>query len=104
MTRAIADGLENFRRELESALTAALVRDDVDCEDNRRHARCAVTPGAKYARVDSGTSGKYMVDLVTGEIFGIKGYGRVHLGHRYGTLETVGEWDWGHYYAKRRAT
>ena len=42
-------------------------------------------------------SGFLMIDNATGEIFGIKGYGRVHKGHRYGTLATAGQWFWGEY-------
>lgn len=67
--------------------------------------RVEVTAGRKYVRVDVGPehnmSGKYMVDVETGIIYGIKGYGQVHKGHRYGTLETVDEWCWGGYTAQR---
>jgi hypothetical protein len=60
-----------------------------------------VVPGPKYTKVDIGPegnrSGKYMVDNATGVIYGIKGYGRVHKGHVYGTLDTVNDWYWGGY-------
>lgn len=70
--------------------------------ESRRNAACTVkvTAGKKFARVDVGTSGKYMVDLATGEIFGIKAYGVVHRGHRFGTLDTIQEWDWRGYHAR----
>lgn len=55
-------------------------------------------PGRKYAKVDVGTSGRFMVEVSTGNIFGIKGYGQVHKGHFYGTLDTISEWFWGEYY------
>ncbi len=58
-----------------------------------------VKPGRKFTKIDVGSSGKYMVDNETGEIYGIKGYGVVHRGHRYGALETVGQWYWGGYVA-----
>ena len=62
-----------------------------------------IVPGKKYVKVNVGfranMSGKYMIDIATGEIFGIKGYGQVHKGHRYGTLETVDQWNWGGYSA-----
>ena len=61
-----------------------------------------IIPGRKYIKVDVGSSGKYMVDTATGEIFGIKGYGQVHKGHRYGTLDTIHEWNWGGYTAFRK--
>lgn len=57
---------------------------------------------AKYARVDVGRSGRYMVELSTGNIFGIKGYGTIHRGHRYGNvLDTTG-WDFSEYVGYRR--
>jgi hypothetical protein len=69
--------------------------------------RVQVIPGPKYTKVDIGPehnmSGKYMIDNATGEIFGIKGYGRIHRGHCYGTLATVGDWYWGGYTGQRRS-
>ena len=73
-----------------------------------------VRPGRKYTKVDRGPrwgdgrtehnmSGFLMVDNETGEIFGIKGYGVVHRGHRYGTLATAGEWYWGEYGPRKLA-
>lgn len=70
-----------------------------------------VIPGPKYTKVDLGTrregsehigQGKYMVENETGIIYGIKGYGRVHKGHTYGTLDTANEWYWGGYVGERR--
>ena len=52
----------------------------------------------------SGWSGKYMVENSTREIFGIKGYGKVHKGHRYGTLETISKFYWGEYTPHRHST
>jgi len=59
----------------------------------------SVVFGRKYTKVDVGNSGKYMVVNSTGEIFGIKGYGVIHRGHPYGTLDTIQDWDWGGYTA-----
>jgi len=59
--------------------------------------------GQKFARVDVGGSGKYMVDLATGEIFGIKAYGVQHKGYRFGTLDTIEQFFWGEYRAMRIA-
>jgi len=61
-----------------------------------------VIPGKKYTKVDVGSSGKYMIDNATGEIFGIKGYGVIHKGHRYGTLDTIDQYYWGDYTARKR--
>ena len=58
--------------------------------------------GRKYANIDVGQSGKYMVELDTGNIYGIKAYGVIHRGHQYGTLDTIYEWDWSGYTATRR--
>ena len=60
-----------------------------------------VKPGRKYTKVDVGRSGKYMVVNETGEIYGIKGYGVIHKGHYYGTLETMNEWNWGGFHAHK---
>jgi hypothetical protein len=72
---------------------------------NVTHLQVSVKPGPKYTKVDIGPagnmSGKYMVENETGTIFGIKGYGQVHKGHRYGTLATVAEWYWGGYVGRR---
>jgi hypothetical protein len=64
--------------------------------------RVEVIAGPKYTRIDRGPehnkSGMLMIENETGTVFGIKGYGRVHRGHCYGTLDTAGEWYWGNYY------
>lgn len=65
-----------------------------------------IVPGKKYVKVNVGfasnMSGKYMVEIATGRIFGIKGYGQVHKGHTYGTLETLDAWYWGGYSGVRK--
>lgn len=66
----------------------------------KRYCKVSVKIGGKYARVDVGNSGKYMVVLETGEIFGRKAYGVIHRGHQYGTLDTIHEWDWRPYQAQ----
>lgn len=58
--------------------------------------------GAKYVRVDTGDSGTYMIEISTGIIYGIKGYGQVHRGHVYGTLDTLDAFHWGNYTAVRK--
>ena len=45
------------------------------------------TRKSKYIKIDSGGSGKYMVDVSDGRIYGIKGYGSVNKGHRYGLID-----------------
>ena len=63
-----------------------------------------IRPGRVYTKIDRGPAhnmgGMLMVENATGIIFGIKGYGQVHKGRRYGTLETVGNWYWGEYHPR----
>jgi hypothetical protein len=33
--------------------------------------------GGKYMRLDTGTSGAFMLELATGDVYGIKGYGKI---------------------------
>lgn len=63
-----------------------------------------VVPGKKYAKVDVGTSGRFMVEMDSGDIFGIKAYGVIHRGHPYGNLDTIQDWYWGDYYPIRKIT
>lgn len=55
--------------------------------------------GKKYINVDVGASGKYMVEVATGDIYGIKAYGVIHRGHYFGNLDTINDYFWGEYYA-----
>jgi hypothetical protein len=80
------DKLQAFAAAVEAVELAALKAHDVDCESNRRNIIVTIKPGKKYTKVDVGGSGRFMIDQ-EGNIFGIKGYGTVHLGHRYGTLD-----------------
>ena len=95
--------IEAFRAMLEAAQLQGLIDSHVDCEDNRMNALCSVKVGRKYANVDVGRSGKYMVELSTGAIYGVKAYGVIHRGHYYGTLDTIADYDWRGYTGARRA-
>jgi len=70
-------------------------------EITERDTTVHLRPGKRWAKIDVGSSGKYMVEMTTGEILGIKGYGTPHPGHRYGTLETTAEYDWSGYAARK---
>jgi hypothetical protein len=67
--------------------------------------RTEVRPGPKYTKIDRGPghsmSGFLMIENATGDIWGIKGYGVVHRGHHYGTLDTAGDWYWGNYHPEK---
>jgi hypothetical protein len=71
-------------------------------QGHERSAEVKIIPGKKYIKIDMGGSGKYMVVNETGEIFGIKAYGVIHRGHRFGTLDTISDYYWGEYRATRR--
>jgi hypothetical protein len=45
-----------------------------------------------------------MVVNESGEIFGIKAYGVIHRGHKFGTLDTLFDWDWSGYRAVPKGT
>jgi hypothetical protein len=68
--------------------------------------RTEVIYGPKYTKINRGPphnmSGFLMIENATGQIYGIKGYGRVHKGHYYGTLDTADQWYWGEYGPRRR--
>jgi hypothetical protein len=61
------------------------------------NASVRIIAGPKYTKVDVGQSGKYMVVNETGAIHGIKAYGVIHKGHKYGTLDTINDFYWGGY-------
>jgi len=104
--------LENFAGLVSlHMLGAGLARGD--CAANLRRTGTRVVMGRRYAKVDVGRgdlgegqtpdwSGRYMVDLQTLAIVDIKAYGIPNLGHRYGDLTTVGEYDWSGYTGQRK--
>ncbi len=89
-------------KQSRSRLTAMGYHSQVDGETVQ------VIPGKKYTKIDRGPahnmSGMLMVEHGTGNIYGVKGYGVVHKGHPYGTLDTTGDWYWGDYYPQKRVT
>lgn len=101
--KTLADILP-FAATVEREYLAQYIANHGDSDFARRDSKTVVHMAKKYARVDVGTCGKYMVDLATGEIFGIKAYGCIHRGHRYGTLDTIAEWNWSQYHAFKRPT
>ena len=78
-----------------------LNKEGLGCQVNLDKAVCHFKPGNKYTKIDSAESGKYMVVNTTGEIYGIKAYGVIHKGHFYGTLDTIDNYYWGDYSARR---
>lgn len=103
--------LEAFRAMVESQTRARYAAEwqrdqargmNYDLSIHESQMACKIKPGRKYANVDVGTSGRYMIELATGAIYGIKGYGVIHRGHYYGTLDTIADYDWSDYRAVKR--
>jgi len=44
------------------------------------------TKRQKYIKMNSGSSGVFMVDVTDGGIYGIKGYGKINKAHKYGNI------------------
>jgi hypothetical protein len=93
----LTDKLNGFAAMLERQQLQHLILEDLACFANQVNCKVRVIPGRKFTKVDVGSSGKYMVENETGVIFGIKAYGQVHKGHRYGTLDTINDFWWGEY-------
>jgi hypothetical protein len=49
----------------------------------------AVIEKKKYFYLDEGTSGVYMVEIETGDIYGIKAYGKIHRQKFVGNVDEV---------------
>lgn len=77
-----------------------LTRKNLGCQTNLDNAVVHYKIGKKYIKIDVGNSGRYMIDQA-GQIFGIKGYGVIHKGHFYGTLNTINLYNWGDYTARK---
>lgn len=99
MAEGFMDKLSAFARLVQEQQRQRMIRDygQERIEIHQSACKTLVKVGNKFAKVDVGSSGKFMVDLATGEIYGIKAYGQVHRGHRFGTLDTTDDWDWGDY-------
>ncbi len=98
----MSNKLQDFAELLEKQRIEELVKRNLACQPNRDNCKVKIVQGLKYTRVDVGSSGAYMVVNDTGEIFGIKAYGVIHRGHKYGTLDTINDWYWGDYYAHKK--
>jgi len=90
--------VEALRVLIEKEYNENLLRD----YPNLKPEKVTVKPGSKYIKIDVGNSGQYMVEVSTGNIYGIKAYGVIHRGHRFGNLDTINEWDWAGYRAFKK--
>ncbi len=73
---------------------------NLGCEANLLNAKATYKIKKKYTYIDQGGSGKYLINF-DGEIYGIKAYGVINLRRFYGTLDTINEFYWGDYTAKK---
>ena len=89
--------IKEFAQILEEQQKQGLIHQGYNPENH--NFKVFVKPGTKYTKIDVGRSGKYMVVNSTGEIYGIKAYGVIHKGHKFGTLNTVHEYNWSGYRA-----
>ena len=92
------DKIQAFADLLETEQKERLRLDELDCQTNINNCKVTIKKGNKYTKVNVGDSGKYMVDK-EGNIFGIKGYGVIHKGQHFGTLNTINSYSWGDYRA-----
>lgn len=90
--------VQEFADKVDAQTAMRLVREGFGSQIESN--RVKVTFGKKYARIDVGDSGRYMVDR-EGNIFGVKSYGVVHRGHRYGNLDQLEQWNFGGYQGAR---
>ena len=96
------DKILAFAALVETETIQRLHEDQLACQGNIDNAKTHIHEGKKYTRVDIGSSGRFMVENATGNIFGIKGYGVIHKGHFYGTLDETAQWFWGGFYPKKK--
>ena len=88
-----------FAKLVESDKIDEAFKTKMDSDPNIKSCKVKIVPGRKYVKVNIGTSGAYMVDKKTEEIFGIKAYGVPHKCHYFGTLDTTESYYWGSYRA-----
>jgi len=91
-----------LRDKITEEIQQRLKDQNLACQVNLDNAVAEIKEGKKYTKINAGSSGKYMIDNTTQEVFGIKAYGVVNKGHRYGTLDTINNYYWGNYKAQRK--
>lgn len=64
----------------------------------------AIETGRKFDKVYVRTKvqnlGRYMIDRNSWVIYGIKSWAQINPRRTYGTLDTIDQYDWSHYYGK----
>src|SRR6266850_1100256 len=103
MIENLTNKINDFAGRLESDTVARMKLDGHVQSTIDHHAKTTVVPGSKYTKVNIGGSGRYMVENSTGIIYWTKGYGVIHRGYSFGTVDTINDWDWSSYKAIRLA-
>jgi hypothetical protein len=96
--------IKKFAKQVTEDQQDNLIASDLACQTNMTNAIASHSKGQKYWKVNVGGSGKFMVEIETEIIYGIKGYGQVHKGHAYGTLDTIEDYYWGGYDPVKRTS
>lgn len=67
----------------------------------------AIETGRKFDKVYVQTKvqklGRYMIDRNSWVIYGIKSWAQINPRRTYGTLDTIDQYEWSHYYGKPKA-
>lgn len=69
------------------------------CRTDLRNCKTQTKWGRKYVTIEICFCCRYMIEIATGEIFGIRGHGKVHRDYCFGTLDTIEDYWWGEYHA-----
>ena len=93
------DKLQALCDKITKESQARLIKENLGCQCNLDNVVCHYKIAPKYTKIDDKTSGRYMIENSTGEIYGIKAYGVIHRGHYYGNLDTINNYNWGYYRA-----
>ena len=93
--------LERLAALIQKQSIERLKKHGLSCQYNIDNCTTTIKEGKKYTKIDIGASGKYMIDM-SGNIYGIKAYGVIHMGHHYGTLDNIEDYYWGGFTAKKR--
>lgn len=97
-----ADKLQALCDKITKESQERLIKENLGCQSNLDHAICHYKIAPKYTKIDDKTSGKYMVENTTGNIYGIKAYGVINKNNFYGTLDTINDYFWGYYKAIKK--
>ena len=96
--------LEELKKLIEHDQIIELITKNMTCDANIKGVQVSVKPRKKYTAIDIGDGGRYLVENTTGEIYGVKGYGVPNKAHKFGTIDTIYDYHWGGYLARKVST